>query len=975
MAELQTNLNIAPFFDDFDENKQYCRILFRPATAVQARELTQLQTILQWQISKFGNSIYKDGSIIEGCGFKHSDFYCIRFKDNSTNSLDFNTIVGDLPDVANSYLLVSNTSGLRAAVFRAYGGTESAVNFGSLDTNRAYIRYVTSGNNAGIEVNQFNQTSEQIDVYNSYQDKTGILNAANKLGVLYTLTSNNTVNALGIGYGLRLSEGVIYQKGFFLKTLPTNIIIKENTVNAAGMVVGFDTKEYIVSSVEDDSLYDNSIGSPNYNAPGAYRLKLVPEPVYYDASNTQVTIPANFLNVLSYDGGDGRLVINNTNPQYSTIMDTMAKRTSEEAGDFVVNAFQVDVTSYNANVFYYNVSAGIGYVDGYRVEFLSPKKIFAPRALTTNTLVNQIVTSSYGNYVQVYNYAGIFDFNNLDQIDIYDAPQAVLTLDQSRTSPIGNKIGTAAIKALSYENGRKGTSFAIYNFYIFNVKMNPGKSFTNDAKSFYVNNTYGKAYADILLDGAGKANVLDSNLTASLFDTGLASVKRLTNGAGENNTLFVYKAMLTGTLVPSSGRSSVSFSTTGTDIFDYGIGTISDIQQEGIDLLFAQDTTTNALITNGNIDASTETASDVSSTDDFTSAFNVGDGIVLSSGATKTYHTVNIIYSSKSVSVVPSTTLSGTGTITVKKFFKQGTPIDLFGSGNTFVIDSSTLSHAQLEVDPDSPSYNIIGLIPVGRPSATAIEKVVHKNTYIKIDCSTHPSGTIGPWPLGLPDAYKIANVHFGASYDEVNPDKNQWFTLDNGQRDAYYGISELVLDPAYAGSLDSSSKLLVKLNHFSANITSLKSGFFSVDSYPIDDSNSADTNTTIRTLEVPLYIDTSLNTHDLKNFIDFRSVMANTADIATTISSATVNPANNDGIFLKGDSNVVPMPDQNFIYDVEFYLPRIDILLITKNSDLVAKLGTPALKPKLPSINKAGMSVAEIFVPPYPSLTFKEAE
>ena len=38
--------------DDFDETKNYHRVLFRPGYAVQARELTQLQTALQAQIDR-----------------------------------------------------------------------------------------------------------------------------------------------------------------------------------------------------------------------------------------------------------------------------------------------------------------------------------------------------------------------------------------------------------------------------------------------------------------------------------------------------------------------------------------------------------------------------------------------------------------------------------------------------------------------------------------------------------------------------------------------------------------------------------------------------------------------------------------------------------------------------------------------------------------------------------------------------------
>ena len=44
---------VSPYYDDFDPSKNYHRILFRPGRAVQGRELTQSQTILQHQISKF----------------------------------------------------------------------------------------------------------------------------------------------------------------------------------------------------------------------------------------------------------------------------------------------------------------------------------------------------------------------------------------------------------------------------------------------------------------------------------------------------------------------------------------------------------------------------------------------------------------------------------------------------------------------------------------------------------------------------------------------------------------------------------------------------------------------------------------------------------------------------------------------------------------------------------------------------------
>jgi myosin-crossreactive antigen len=63
---ISTNFNVSPYYDDFSEDKKFLRMLFKPGYAVQARELTQSQTILQKQIEKFGNHIFENGSVVTG---------------------------------------------------------------------------------------------------------------------------------------------------------------------------------------------------------------------------------------------------------------------------------------------------------------------------------------------------------------------------------------------------------------------------------------------------------------------------------------------------------------------------------------------------------------------------------------------------------------------------------------------------------------------------------------------------------------------------------------------------------------------------------------------------------------------------------------------------------------------------------------------------------------------------------------------
>ena len=59
-----TNLNVSPYFDDFDASKNYQRVLFKPATPIQARELTALQSILQNQLESFAQHFFKEGSMV-----------------------------------------------------------------------------------------------------------------------------------------------------------------------------------------------------------------------------------------------------------------------------------------------------------------------------------------------------------------------------------------------------------------------------------------------------------------------------------------------------------------------------------------------------------------------------------------------------------------------------------------------------------------------------------------------------------------------------------------------------------------------------------------------------------------------------------------------------------------------------------------------------------------------------------------------
>ena len=114
---MSLNFNINPYYDDFDDTKNYHRILFRPGYAVQARELTQLQTQLQDQINKFGKHVFVNGSVIlDGGRSFENDILSIKLDSSfSGASVDYTKFTDTI--------ITGATSGTKAVVKLAIAAT------------------------------------------------------------------------------------------------------------------------------------------------------------------------------------------------------------------------------------------------------------------------------------------------------------------------------------------------------------------------------------------------------------------------------------------------------------------------------------------------------------------------------------------------------------------------------------------------------------------------------------------------------------------------------------------------------------------------------------------------------------------------------------------------------------------------------------------------------------------------------------
>ena len=108
---LSTNFNVDPYYDDFAEDKNFHRILFRVGRAVQGRELIQMQTILQNQIDRFGEHILREGSVVKGCEVLYDQqvgFVRVRDAANTGSTIDVSAFVGTS--------ITGQTSGISASL-------------------------------------------------------------------------------------------------------------------------------------------------------------------------------------------------------------------------------------------------------------------------------------------------------------------------------------------------------------------------------------------------------------------------------------------------------------------------------------------------------------------------------------------------------------------------------------------------------------------------------------------------------------------------------------------------------------------------------------------------------------------------------------------------------------------------------------------------------------------------------------------
>lgn len=1019
------DFNAEPYYDDFTATNgalenNYMRILFRPGYAVQARELTQIQSIIQNQIKQFGNHIFQDGSPVIGghMTLDTSAFYVKLDKQYQGVDIDLDNFIGKT--VFNGSLPRT-----RARVIQTFSNS----------TDRTIMVKYLRG--ADFSASQTITTAGAENV-----------SSANIASSAFT----------GKGSIASINEGVFYAGGFFVKVAPQTIVLDPYSTTPTYRV-GLQIEEDVITESDDTMLLDPAQESFNYQAPGAHRYKfnLVLAKRALDSVDD-----SRFFELLRVENGVVTKQVNY--PIYSELEKTLARRTYDESGNYVVKPFRINVTANTPansatanNTFIVNVEPGKAYVNGFEYETIGTQRFSADRARTYSKANTQLLDSRYGNSLKVTdlkgNTGGIEFSKDYNQIDIHCVDTASLNLDGNTHKYYATTIGTARVKNVDY--GGAANTYAL-NLIDVNFRPIMGVSNTNGGTLFntvyvpqYFANT-GNAYVGGTItmltgDAAGESRLI------SAYDPTYAAPYITVDREFSSKILADCKFAIS---VPMVGAASIALPNTSTFLSANLRANVSIESKNDVGDTFLDDTNFNKNIFEipnyyvkydgyDNVGLYRRIRATISLTANGSAAVTVNgsdDGIF-------DFGTINSTLANadtrENVMVVVR---SGTASLI-------GNVIDMTTGGRSIFKDSNlsltinTNSYAGTDYSVDVyVTTRVTNLSGVKRSkslvsSNTAITTYdvytdatsVSGYTDVKVNPTTGvawfiSSSVIPKTPgerqsLFVSDVIKINKVYdsgsIGAAVTSLNAiDITDRYTFDSGQTDNYYDHASIILKP---GANPPAGQTAVFFDYFTH---SGGVGYLAGESYP---QSMYDAET------IPLYKSLSGKIYNLRDCVDLRpirsigtstapylsltlspkvnvasggyTVLANTNlmanvlsppivtgsmisvggqlrkvtnvvnTIAVTVSTPFTSACTNSTISVVGDNKVfsntvLHNPSQPIQLDYEYYLPRIDKVIATKDREIKILTGVPNLTPQEPMENENALPLYRIRVPAYTAST-----
>ena len=979
ISSLTTNFNVTPYYDDFNSGeKDFYRILFKPGYAVQARELTQMQSMTQSQIFRFGKHVFQEGSIVIPGQY--------HFKMNIGNTKGLNI----------SYVKIKNTDGAGNAV---------DVN----DFLNTTITGQTSGLQAFPEVvldTDGTEANTKTLYFSSYNNTSEANSSVRVFQAGETLTSNNgtciVVDSDATGYGswFEIEEGVVFAKDHFVSFTTQSTILDRYNANPT-CKVGFYITEEIINSAEDSSLLDPALEASNYAAPGADRLKLTATLSVRPFEDTEGA--PNFVTLFTVK--NGVLQISNQKTQYNILGDTLAERTYQESGDYIIKGYNVTVQEHEKVTTPFNnygrydeptgdnkklvigVDPGYGYSKGYPIVNNDKFEINLDKPLDYLNVSQQFASTSQGQYVYANEFVGTWELDKGNRINFYDSVQQRVTNGgntnggkwSTAAGPSSN-IGSAIVNSIQYYSGTPGYD-AVYQVFLSDIKMLGSNTFSNVRSLYYDVGSVSDPGADILGANNTTSNTVLQGLsqTTLLYYTGTNYVKTVRDIYGSAKAIYYFNEtqgissalnFTTGGILPVSsllgGAASESLPYTVSAV----IGA-TDVKQ---DFTCAINSSFNiGPLWSGATVSAPYGNNRVNGVGTYFNYLNVGDKVEFQGQANTWYVTA---ITSNTVMFVSNTVPTAVSSSQIYKAYKNGDIINLTGKGvkaggtRTVTMGASNTSFS-IDLKEDLPStIGATVTYKVAKRNAAEATKALNPNRYVKISCAT--AGTAGPFCLGFSDVYQIRKIVLktGSAPTTLTDgtDVTSYFVLDNGQRDDRYELASIRRNGISLGATD---YLLVELDYFVPTYTG-RSAFFSINSYVIEDNSANATSSTIRTENIPVFSSpiTGLK-YDLRNQLDFRPVKSITASDATTIGSATTNPSNTSTTYVYAGSGLkFPIPSTDLIFDYSYYIGRKDIVTVNKDGVISITKGIPSTNPVVPDVLDTQMIISVLDIAPYPSLS-----
>lgn len=1021
------DLNNSPYYDDFDEDKKFARVLFVPGRAVQARELTQAQSLQQKQIERFANYFFKPGYILDGCeqNLDYSVSYVKlqqEYDETEANVTNFlheeiisaNTgvkayvgIVSDLENNDPKTLFINYTSS--GAYILSVNAVSSLLTIGNTITfstgNTAVIRafytdpitensYIHVGDAVGnltaTTANTIlnNGSSNTVDVTLVTDKRTSIefennelIFTSNATSRFYALTATSDATRyvenpgteneriFNRGSKVNIGDGIVYISDHFIKNSRQTLILDKYS-NEPSYKIGLVPEKSFVDYLDDTSLLDNAAGTPNFQAPGADRLKI--DTVLTKVPFGTSTDENEFISLLEVENG----VVKKRKDigLESKLGQVVAKRTFEESGNYTLSDPKLNIREHlllnnnggryesvdggNTNLLLVEVDPFTSYVSGFRNEFIIKQEVPLEKGLATQ-YVEQVRTQiNSGNYVEVNEVMGDWDIMEATPVDLYNAPQQTITLGQNTSSVLsGTKIGTARVKGIDYASGNPGQNTASYYLYLTDVTVNSANTFSQ-VRSLYSDSTPNRI-ADIVLDSNGNAVLQEQSFGKLIFNLPYSAIKTLRDEQGQLETGFRFRKVYNVTF--SSGQAVIS-STDSSETF-VGTGELSSAQKDEYYFVVITNGGANvetSAIAIGTILIGANTISGVSV--DPRTRFNVGE-IIQINGENKTIASLP----NANHIILTSTHSTGAAGSNITKILPTGSIIDLSGYGGnnktrgvTVTAPDSVTINIQ---EPHATTFSAKVFTTMDRSNAKEMRKILNYQANTNINPNTHSTLFTGPYSLGRADVYRLHAIYQSndttfVTAANTNTSFNTIVTsnyiFDNGQRDNSYEHATITPKVGYKPT----GRLHVVYDHFTHDVTQ-GVGYLSVDSYPINDSVIS--NTTITTSNIPVYISPKSSiVYDLRNCIDFRPIKT---------ANTSLNPADTGVYQISPGGLHTPLAGSDFDADLIFYKGRIAKLYINSRGELGFNNGSPGYPiqqtpPPLPDT----MEIAEIFVPPYPS-------